>query len=255
MTQPEFGRVELGAASVVTAKWGTGRADIVMLHDGLGSIDQWRTVPEMISAHTGACVLAYDRPGHGASAPVPESHWPVDWLHQEAQLLAALVDELKLDDPLLVGHSDGGSIALIHAAERPDRQAGVLTLAAHSFVEPICDQRIAEMRDAPEAIIAALGRHHQHPAALFEAWSGVWVHPGFSVWDIRPILHRVVVPAMVAQGTSDEYGTDAMATLTAEAIGPHARCELVDGVGHLMHHDAPTVVVELIADMNDTIRS
>ncbi len=255
MTQPEFARVELSAASVVTATWGEGPADIIMLHDGLGSIGQWRGVPEMIAAQTGACVMAYDRPGHGASAPVPEDHWPVDWLHREAELLATLIDRLNLEDPLLVGHSDGGSIALIHASDRPLRQAGVITLAAHSFVEPICDDRIAAMREAPEVIIAGLGRHHQHPAALFEAWSGVWVHPGFSVWDIRPMLHRVVVPTLVAQGTGDEYGTDAMATLTAEAIGPNARVELVDGVGHLMHHDAPTVVVELVVAMNDAIRS
>jgi len=253
--QPEFGRVELAVASLATASWGEGPASILMLHDGLGSTAQWRGVPAMIAEQTGATVLAYDRSGHGSSEPVPRGPWPADWLHREAEVLASLIDHLALGDPLLVGHSDGGSIALIHAADRPHRQAGVVTLAAHSFVEPICGDLITAMRSDPDAIVAALGRHHHHAAALFKAWSGVWVSPRFGEWDIRSILDRVVVPVVVAQGTDDEYGTDAMAILTAESIGDNARCELVDGVGHLMHHDAPDVVVGLIADMHTTIRN
>ena len=255
MIQPVLGRVELAAATVTTATWGQAPVTIVMLHDGLGSISQWRGVPAMIADRTGATVLAYDRPGHGSSVPVPQGPWPAEWLHHEAGLLATLIDHLEIEDPLLVGHSDGGSIALIHAADRPLRQAGLVTLAAHSFVETICGERIAAMRVEPGPIVAGLERHHDHAAALFEAWSRVWISARFGEWDVRPVLERVAAPVVVAQGTADEYGTDAMATLTTAAIGDNARCELVDGVGHLMHHDAPTIVVDLVADMHTAIRN
>lgn len=246
MSEPRLAVLEVNGASVDTATWGAGRAEIVLLHDGLGSITQWRGVPAMIAEACGAAVMAFNRPGHGRSTPVPSGPWPVDWMNDQAVMLAAMLDQLGLDEPLLVGHSDGGSISLIHAATAAPHVSGVVALAAHSYVEPICVAEITAMRANPQPIVRGLSRHHEHPAAVFEAWSRVWVDETFAGWDIRGDLAQIAVPVVVAQGADDEYGTDAMAIDTAAAIGLNARCELVAGVGHLMHHEAPDAVVELV---------
>ncbi len=242
--------VSLDGAELRVAQWGAGPAEIVMLHDGLGSIDQWRSIPGQVAATAGRTVLAYDRPGHGDSTPVPGGPWPADWLHQEADRLARFLAAVDVDRPLLVGHSDGGSIALIHGASTGGRDlAGILTLAAHTWVEQRCYQAIAEMRTAPDRFVAGLARAHANPAAIFEAWSGVWVSDEFGRWDIRPQLSSLACPTVVAQGRLDEYATEAHVTETVAAIGASARPLLLDGVGHLLHHQDPALVVDVIIDV------
>jgi pimeloyl-ACP methyl ester carboxylesterase len=192
-------------------------------------------------------VLAYDRAGHGESTPWPTGPWPPDWLHREAATLAALIEAVGASSPALVGHSDGGSIAAIHAAAAPSACGAVALLAAHTWVETVTVDEIARMRAAPEGIIAGLQRFHARPRALFEAWSGVWVGDEFARWDIRPTLHTISAPALVVQGAADEYATDAHATETSAAIGDNAQCRLLPGLGHVLHHEAPDRVTELIA--------
>ncbi len=234
---------------MASSTWGAGRAEIVLLHDGLGSIAQWRHVPAALHAATGRTVLAYDRSGHGSSLPVPSGPWPADWLHREAEILSELLDSRASSEPLLVGHSDGGSIALLAAASgRPLR--GVVTLAAHSYVEQVCVDRIGAMRAEPGDLVDKLGRVHDHPAAVFDAWSGVWVSDGFGSWDVRAMLAAVSCPALVVQGIDDEYGTPEQAWSTAAAIGENATCTLLPGIGHLLHHKIPDRVVALIADQD-----
>lgn len=233
---------------LTTQTWGSGRPAIVLLHDGLGSIAQWNDVPERIAAETGATVMAYDRPGHGTSEPVPDGPWPTQWLRHNAELLATLLDDDGVHRPMLVGHSDGGSIALLYAAMYPDRVAGVLSIAAHSFVEPICRDAIIEMRANTGGIVYGLGRHHAHPRELFEAWSGVWVSDEFRSWDIRPGLSTISVPTVVAQGSRDEYATAAMVHDTVGAIGPNARAHFIDDCGHLVHYEDPDPVVALAVE-------
>ncbi len=228
-----------------------------MLHDGLGSIDQWRDIPADVAARTGRSVLAYDRPGHGRSKPVPNGPWPADWLHIEADRLERLLtvlqteSEIEIHNPLLVGHSDGGSIALLYAAA--DRRAnpplrGVITLAAHSWVEPSCYDAIVGMRENPTPIVAGLARNHEHPAAVFEAWSGVWVSDGFRPWDVRPNLHTIDCPTLIAQGRNDEYASDVHAIDTATAVGANGEYRLLKGVGHLLHHQDPALIVDVITE-------
>lgn len=241
--------VAVGAARLRTVTW-TGVAEnappIVMLHDGLGSIGQWRDVPAQLCEETGATVVAYERAGHGGSTPAPVGPWPADWLHREAVVLGELLDVLGLDDPLLVGHSDGGSIAFIHAATG-GRCLALAALASHTWVEPICTDSIRAMRADSRRWIDRLARSHDAPAAVFEAWSGVWVGDEFATWDIRPLIADVECPVLVAQGTADEYATDAQLTETVEAIGANATLRRIEGVGHILHHQAPTTVVDLIA--------
>ncbi|MFK8022410.1 MAG: alpha/beta fold hydrolase [Ilumatobacter sp.] len=252
MIERDDRRLQVGEADLATATWGTPGAppDIVMLHDGLGSIDQWRDVPERIAAITGLSVLAYERPGHGSSLPIPTGPWPTRWLHHEAERLDAVLEHVGAQRPLVVGHSDGGSIALIAAMNGVD-MSGLVSIAAHTWVEGVCRAAIVDMRAETTRFTFGLSRHHHHPAALFEAWSGVWVSREFGRWDIRPELHAITVPTVVAQGDHDEYATDAMVTDTVAAIGDNATAHFIAGGKHIVHHHDPDAVVDLVADAVD----
>ena len=230
-----------------TQTWGDGAPEIVLLHDGLGSITQWGDVPERIAAETGATVMAYERPGHGTSEPIPNGPWPTEWLRDNAELLADVLAHHGAERPMLVGHSDGGSIALLYASMYP--VSGVASIAAHTFVEPICSGAIVEMRAKTAGIVWGLARHHAHPAELFEAWSGVWVSDEFQAWDIRPELSAITVPTIVAQGTNDEYATDVMVHDTVAAIGSNARALFFADRGHLVHYEDPDPVVALAVNL------
>lgn len=245
MSEARMRVVEVDGRRLTTATWGDGPPEIIMLHDGLGSISQWRDVPAKLAAASGHTVLAYDRSGHGESLPTPAGSWPADWLHQEAKVLDDLIDAVGAIRPTLVGHSDGGSIAAIYAAET-DHPGPLVLLAAHSWLEPAAVAEIAGMRERTDDVVPRLGRFHTDPAAVFEAWSGVWTSDEFATWDIRPILHAVSSPTLVLQGTADEFATPDQATLTAAAIGDNADCRLLDGLRHLLHHDAPDLVIETV---------
>ena len=245
---PQLDRVHVVGCELATATWGDGPVDIVMLHDGLGSISQWRSVPADVAARTGRCVLAYERAGHGTSAPVPRGPWPTNWLHREAIVFDELLSALEVEAPFVVGHSDGASTALIHAATTTGRVRGLVAIAPHSWVEDICFSSIVSMRANRDRIIAGLAKHHAAPEAVFEAWSGVWVSDEFRSWDIRPMLANIEIPTVIAQGSKDAYASDAQAILTAEAIGPNASLTLLDGLGHIAHHDDAEMVAAFIAD-------
>lgn len=252
-TFEEHNRVVVGDAALTTERWGAGECadergavpSIVMLHDGLGSIAQWRDVPARIAERTSRCVMAYDRPGHGASTPVPDGAWPTRWLHREADRLIELLAEQKIKRPLLVGHSDGGTIALI-AAMNGLEVAGLVSIAAHTWVEPICRQSIVEMRADSDRFVAGLSKFHEHPVEVFEAWSGVWVSDEFGRWDIRPDLSAIAAPTVIAQGDADEYATLAMITDTANAIGGNATAHVIPGARHIVHHHHADAVVDLV---------
>lgn len=239
-------RLRIDGDELEVAVWGAGPPAIVLLHDGLGSIAQWRSVPGQLAARSGSAVLAYDRAGHGSSTPVPDGAWPPDWLHREAERLGGLLETAGAAHPLLVGHSDGGSIALLHAIDAGSSIRGVVGLAPHSWVEQVCVDAISDMRRRRAPVVTALGRHHRAPAELFEAWSGVWTGAAFRSWDIRPALSGVSTDVLVVQGSEDEYATADQAVQTADAVGPGARCRILPGSGHLLHHDDPATVLELV---------
>ncbi len=248
-------RVRIGERDLAVSLWGdddgadAGAPSVVFLHDGLGSVGQWRDVPAAVANRTGRTVAAYDRAGHGASTPAPAGPWPADWLHTEAEVLGALLHELGADDAALVGHSDGGSIAAIHAAATPEGSTSpLILLAAHTWTEDVTVAEIRRMREQPEPIVGALARFHEHPAAVFEAWSGAWVSEAFATWDIRPLVGAITRPTLVAQGAADEYATPFHATSSGEAIGANAEVRLLPDLGHLLHHQAPDTVVDLVVE-------
>lgn len=227
------------------ATWGGEPPSIVFVHDGLGSIGQWRDVPASTAAHSGRHVVAYNRAGHGGSTPVPSGAWPADWMIREAHVLASLLGRCTSSPARLVGHSDGASIALLCAALHPDVVSDVVAIAVHSWVEPKCVAAISDLRRDPDGLVAALGAHHPHARELFEAWSGGWTRAEFASWDIRPLLGAIAAPVVVAQGDADEFATDEMLWSTAAAIGPNARAELLPDCRHAVHRDLPSVVVRL----------
>ncbi len=245
--QPRFEVVDVGESQISTATWGDGVPEIVLLHDGLGSINQWRSVPGDIAEQVGCSVLAYDRAGHGASLPSPTSVRPANWLHSEADELETLLEALQIETPILVGHSDGATIALIYGAQNESTR-GVVSIAAHSWVQKVAVDRIIAMRADPEPVVERLARHHSNPRALFESWSGTWSSTPFQSWDTRETLDTLRAPTLVVQGAADEFATDEQVFATAAAIGPNATPLLLAGKPHLIHHDSPDVVVDLVAE-------
>jgi pimeloyl-ACP methyl ester carboxylesterase len=248
-------QIKVDQAVVEYRTWGSGAPTIVMLHDGLGSVAQWRHTPAHIAERCRASVVAYNRPGHGRSQPVPQSRWPVDWMHDQATMLATLLDRLDLVDVLLVGHSDGASIALLCAAaeatarpQGPRTIRGVVALAPHSYVETVCVESITAMRADRRRTVRALTAFHADADALFDAWSGVWVSDDFGRWDIRPRLAAIDMPVWVVQGDADEYATDDQLWQTGAAVGEQAKAIHLPDLGHLLHHQDGETVVSIVAD-------
>lgn len=239
--------VDIGHCRLRAKTWGSGIPGFVLLHDGLGSVELWRELPGLLAEATGSAVLAYDRPGHGLSSPHPNGHWPISWMQDQGRLLPGLLDAFEIQSPILVGHSDGGSIALYHASKAPDWARGVVALAPHSFVEDRCVSAISKLRSDPRSVVAALGPYHADAAALFEAWSGAWTSPDFAEWDIRPDLSTVACPTLIVQGEDDEYATEAMVHQTVASIGSESvEGRILPGLGHMLTRQDPDLILETI---------
>jgi pimeloyl-ACP methyl ester carboxylesterase len=209
----------------VECRWIDGDPDsaaLVFLHEGLGSVGLWRDFPDRVAAATGRRVLVYSRFGHGAS-DLPEGPRTVRFMHDEAlDVLPVLLERFSLREPVLVGHSDGGSIALIHAGLTGGDGALVL-LAPHVFVE---DESIAGITAAREAfeqgdLAHRMGRWHRDADVTFHGWNDVWLDPAFRDWNIEDVLPSIACPVLVIQGEEDQYGTLAQVDAIARGIpGP-----------------------------------
>src|SRR5882762_4155885 len=201
---------------------------LVFLHEGLGSIRQWRDFPAKVAAATGCRALVYDRYGYGQSDVLREKKRNLQFMHFEAlTVLPDIRKKLDLEDPILVGHSDGASIALIHAGAG-HAVRGVVAMAPHVFIEPLCLTSIANAAHAFENtdLAAKLGRYHRDARKTFYGWADVWLDPEFKGWDIRDdYLPQIQCPVLAIQGYDDEYGT--MAQLDETARHVKAPCEIV----------------------------
>ena len=198
---------------------------LLLLHEGLGSIGLWRTFPHELAAATGCRTIAYSRFGHGRSDPAPNPRTGA-FMHEEAlEVLPAVIDRLELELPLLVGHSDGASIALIYASSH--RLHGVVAIAPHVFVEERCLQGIARTREAylRTGLRERLAAHHRDPDAVFYGWCDVWLDPEFRSWDIRELIPRIECSMLLIQGERDQYAT--MAQLDAIEQAARAPVERV----------------------------
>jgi pimeloyl-ACP methyl ester carboxylesterase len=224
-----------------------GRRPIVLLHEGLGSVGLWRDFPEQLAAATGRRTIVFSRFGHGRSEPPPVPRTPAFFEYEAETVLPALIEHLGAPEPLLVGHSDGASIALIHAGRHPT--AGIALLAPHVFVE---DVTIAAIREARRAFDSGVLRermaaHHDDPAAAFNGWCDVWLDPAFRDWSLEADAERVTCPVLLIQGVDDPYGTlDQLDRIEARVRGPVRRLELPGG--HSPHFESTGEVLAAIAD-------
>jgi pimeloyl-ACP methyl ester carboxylesterase len=228
-----------------------GRPTLIFLHEGLGSIGQWRDFPARLSEATGCRALAYDRYGYGQSEVLQEPRRTVRFMHDEAlHALPELRAALALDDVVLVGHSDGASIALIHAGAGHAAR-GVVAMAPHVFIEPLCLSSIEAAKRAFETtdLAARLGRYHRDARRTFYGWADVWTQDNFRGWDVREeYLRRIACPVLALQGHGDQYGT--MAQLDEIARHVPGRCELVKlaDCGHTPFRDQPERTLAAVAD-------
>jgi pimeloyl-ACP methyl ester carboxylesterase len=227
------------------------RADgpvLVLLHEGLGCIEAWRSFPERLVQATGLEALLYDRCGYGRSSAL-DRPWGVDYLHRAAlEELPTVLAACAVERPLLVGHSDGGTIALLYAAHHAP--VAVVTEAAHGFVEAAARAGIrrTERRWASGDLKRGLERLHGAKAeAIFRSWADTWLAPWFDGWSITGELPAVTCPALLLQGAGDQYATPGHLTEIASRLGGPVRTELLPGCGHAPHHDAPEVVTDLVA--------
>jgi len=219
-----------------------GRPPLVFLHEGLGSIRQWRDFPAKVAAATGCRALVYDRYGYGQSDVLAEQKRDVRFMHDEAlAALPELLGSLGVEKPVLIGHSDGASIGLIHAgANHPVR--GVVAMAPHVFIEPLCLNSIVTAAEQFETTDLAekLGRYHRDARKTFYGWADVWLDKNFKSWDIRDdYLPQVRCPVLAIQGYDDVYGTMAqLDELERRVKGPCELLKLKD-CGHAPFREQP----------------
>lgn len=229
--------------------WVDGTRDesptLVFLHEGLGSIRQWRDFPGQVARASGCRALVYDRYGYGNSALLQEPRVGTDFMHREALVfLPELLRALNIEKPVLIGHSDGASIALIHAgAGHPVR--GVAAMAPHVFIEDLCLRSIQkaaaqfETGDLPER----LAKYHRDARKTFYLWADAWLDPAFRDWNIEPSLPAIRCPVLAIQGEDDAYGTLAQLDAIARQVG--GACELLKlpQCGHAPHLERPQLVL------------
>ena len=221
---------------------------LMLLHEGLGCVAMWRNFPEKLAALTGSRVVVWSRAGYGASSPYPEPR-QLRYMHREAeQALPALLAALNIERPVLIGHSDGGSIALIFAGAYPQVPLGVAVMAPHEFVEAetlagiLAAKTTWTVTDWP----SKLARYHADAARVFSDWNDTWLSPPFRDWNIEEYLPKITCPVLAIQGHDDEYATMRQIEVIAEQV-PGAELLKLKNCGHSPQRDQETVVLEALA--------
>jgi pimeloyl-ACP methyl ester carboxylesterase len=228
----------------------------VFLHEGLGSTSLWRDFPDRLAAETGCGALIYSRAGYGRSDPVPLPR-PVRFMHDEAEVLPRVLAAAGIRDHILIGHSDGASISLIHAGlihagSRPGPGLrGVILEAPHVFTEPHGLASIARIREVYRDgdLRERLARHHgDNVDVAFHGWNGVWLDPEFAAWNIEEYLAAIRVPILILQGEDDEYGTWAQVEAIERQSGGPVEAIAIPHCGHSPHRERPEITLRAMAD-------
>ncbi len=239
----------------IDARWWGPPADLaptlVLLHEGLGSVDLWRDFPAALATATGCGVVAYSRAGYGRSGPTTLPR-PMTYMHDEAlATLPALLDDLQIHRAILVGHSDGASIAAIYAGSRQDfRIEGLVLVAPHFFVEDMCLDAIAAARTAYEEgdLRARLARHHDDVDIAFRGWNDAWLDPRFKVeFDLTAEIAHIRVPVLIIQGEADPYGTAAQPEAALREAYCPVEIAMLPGARHAPHHEAREATLQTMS--------
>lgn len=222
---------------------------LVFLHEGLGSIAQWRDFPNALCAAARRPGFVYERHGHGASGPI-RGQRRTDYLHREARILTSVLDAAGIEACDLLGHSDGGSIALLAGAFHPTRHARIATMAAHVFVEPVTragiEAAVAAWRTTD--LKARLARYHgTGTEALFFAWADIWLSGPFAFWNIERELAPLTARVLALQGERDEYGSPDQLARIARSVSGVCETWLVPGAAHQPHAQARDAVLARLA--------
>jgi pimeloyl-ACP methyl ester carboxylesterase len=230
------------------------KTTVVMLHEGLGSIAMWKDFPARIARATGCGVLVYSRYGHGKSERLAEKR-SVDFMHHEAKVvLPELLRLFEIERPILLGHSDGASIALIYAGTWPGRVRALILEAPHVFVEDLGIRSIAAIRKLYESsdLPKKLARYHDYADETFRGWNYIWLDPQFLGWNIEEYLAAISCPTLVIQGENDEYGTLAQLEAIQRRV-PATQSLILPGCGHSPHRDQPSLTLDAISKFVATL--
>ncbi|HTW69998.1 MAG TPA: alpha/beta fold hydrolase [Acetobacteraceae bacterium] len=239
---------------VEIAWWGappTEAPTLVLLHEGLGCVELWRDVPAQLADATGCGVFAFSRFGYGQSDPKPLP-WPLTYMQDEARdVLPRVLEAAGIREAILLGHSDGGTIAAIYAGESRDpRLRALILIAAHFFVE---DESVAAIRQISDEYACGgelrgkLARYHRDPDTAFRGWSESWLHPGFRSFNITASLPGITVPILALQGANDAYGTEAQLRVLRDHARAPLETLLIPDARHAPHLEAKQTTVDAVA--------
>ena len=245
MTTPTFLAVDGRRIEYRFAGHGVSATDIVLLHEGLGCVSMWRDFPDRLSEASGCRVLVYSRLGHGRSSPTGKPRTPDYHLDESRYWLPALLKGLGVERPLLFGHSDGATIALIHAAESPRDVRGVVAIAPHVKVEDVTIGGLTRAKAAYETtpLRSRLAVYHDDVDAVFWGWNRTWLNSEFRDWNIEHLLPSIEAPVLAIQGVDDEYATLEQIDRIARAV-PGTERLVIAACGHSPHREQTAAVLE-----------
>ena len=238
-------RRAIGNAEFAYEIVGSGSLELVFLHEGLGSIELWRSFPSDVTAAVGSAGLVYDRRGHGRSSPMSKAR-SITYLHEAADELGRVIAAFGIERPVVIGHSDGATIALIHATRQP--VSGLVLIAPHVYVEAAATSGIARTDEESEALIARLERYHDRGSVLYAAWRDTWLAPEFADWTIEDEIRGLASPMLLIQGGEDEYGTlEQLDRIDHATVGPVTRL-VIAAAGHSPHMSHGAAITNAVVD-------
>jgi pimeloyl-ACP methyl ester carboxylesterase len=255
----DAGQIDIGGMAIEYRMFGPPSAHsptIVMLHEGLGSIKTWGEFPRRVSERTGAGVFVYSRAGYGASPPFGDG-LPIDYIKRHAlDVLPKILEAIGFRCGILLGHSDGASMAAAYAGSVDDsRIIGLILMAPHFFVEP---ETLAEIRNAREAYKARdlrqrLSRYHSYVDAAFWGWNDVWLEPAFASFNLRDELAKIRVPTLVMRGDDDRYGTHHQVAMAKDICRCPLQTLIIPDCGHVPHREKPEPTLDAIASFYQSV--
>ncbi|MEN4762222.1 alpha/beta hydrolase [Chryseobacterium sp. C39-AII1] len=229
---------------------------IVFLHDSLGSTQLWRDFPAKLAEATQCNTLVYDRLGYGKSFPMLTHERENNYMESEADLLNGLLEELNINDVILFGHSDGGTIALITASKYPEKIKAILCEAGHIFVEDVTVKGVKDVLEAYKTtnLPERLQKYHGDKVeTIVKAWTEIWLSDRFRTWNIEYLLKNITSPLLFIQGEDDEYGTLDQVEKTISQVSGNAEKFIIPNIGHTPHKEKPEVVLERSKEFITTV--